>query len=821
MDAVLKQLVLERLDADEDADGAWVWLVLAACEGREDLEKTLGGDLLRKRPRSRVPPRVAGEPPGAYLRSITVEGFRGIGPASTLTLTPGPGLTLVVGRNGSGKSSFAEALEFLLTGRTRRWEGRAGNVLRDGWRNLHHGTAAISAEFEVEGEGASTVTRAWRADAELEASVATWQPHGKPRKPLASLGWDEALSVYRPFLPYSELGDLLTDKPHALHDALSTVLGLEDLDAAQELLREARLQRERRYRDVAAALGPLLDRLDQLVREADDGRARECHAALSGRKWDLPRAAAVVEGGGDAADPLVSLLRQGQGLVPPPRAQVELAAKELEAALREVARTRATDAGRARELIALLQQALTVHDHTGDGPCPVCGTREQLDAAWRERTEGEIARLRAEASAADRAHARLAQATRAAEQLLAAPPAVLTRLAAEGVTDAREALDAWQRWRDGIERSSPAALATHLREAYDPLNEALAALGESVSRELKRRDDRWLPLAADVREWLTTAQDAVRGKEQLADLKKAEAWFKETQAALRAERFAPIAEQAKAIWQTLRQNSNVELESIALEGSATRRRVALDVTVDGVEGAALGVMSQGELNALALCLFMPRASLPQSPFRFMVIDDPVQSMDPARVDGLARALHQASRTRQVIVFTHDERLPDAVRHLGLPARVIQVTRRPGSIVETRPALTPVEGYLKDAHDLVRTNELPEHVKRRVVPGFCRSAIEAACADLVRSRRLRRGEPHVDVERLIERQKRLNALMGLALFDEEQREAEVLRSIDNRFGKPAVDAFKACNDGAHGNFDGDLDALVADTRRLTQQVLALS
>src|SRR5690606_38805834 len=141
--------------------------------------------------------------------------------------------------------------------------------------------------------------------------------------------------------------------------------------------------------------------------------------------------------------------------------------------------------------------------------------------------------------------------------------------------------------------------------------------------------------------------------------------------------------------------------------------------------------------------------------------------------------------------------------------------------ETRPALTPVEGYLKDAHDLVRTNELPEHVKRRVVPGFCRSAIEAACADLVRSRRLRRGEPHVDVERLIERQKRLNALMGLALFDEEQREAEVLRSIDNRFGKPAVDAFKACNDGAHGNFDGDLDALVADTRRLTQQVLALS
>ena len=53
---------------------------------------------------------------GATLTEITVEGFRGIGPRRSLRLTPGPGLTLVVGRNGSGKSSFAEGVEILLTG---------------------------------------------------------------------------------------------------------------------------------------------------------------------------------------------------------------------------------------------------------------------------------------------------------------------------------------------------------------------------------------------------------------------------------------------------------------------------------------------------------------------------------------------------------------------------------------------------------------------------------------------------------------------------------------------------------------------------------
>ena len=123
-------------------------------------------------------------------------------------------------------------------------------------------------------------------------------------------------------------------------------------------------------------------------------------------------------------------------------------------------------------------------------------------------------------------------------------------------------------------------------------------------------------------------------------------------------------------------------------------------------------------------------------------------MDPARVDGLARVLEMVAKERQVVVLTHDDRLPEAVRRLEIAATVIEVTRRDRSVVELRPVLDPVTRYLDDAFALAKTDQLPAVVAERVIPGFCRMALEAACAAVVRRRRLGRGEPHAEVERLL-------------------------------------------------------------------------
>ena len=129
-DSGFKSRVIDRLNAENTRDDVWKYLVLGALDSDQDLAAAISGDALEIKLKAQTKPRQA--PRVAYLKSITVEGFRGIGKPATLDLPPGPGLTLVVGRNGSGKSSFAEALELLLTGDTFRWKGKRSKVWQRG-----------------------------------------------------------------------------------------------------------------------------------------------------------------------------------------------------------------------------------------------------------------------------------------------------------------------------------------------------------------------------------------------------------------------------------------------------------------------------------------------------------------------------------------------------------------------------------------------------------------------------------------------------------------------------------------------------------------
>lgn len=801
----------ERLEREGVLSQSWGIYVLAALEGADELDAVLE----RSAP-APAPPRAAPSEArrGVFISSITVQGFRGIGAERTLELTPTPGLTLVVGRNGSGKSSFAEALEVLLTGDSKRWAGRPA-LWREGWRNLHHPhPTVVEAAFSMEDvPGTIRVVRSWDRDAALEEGTAVVRRDGAHDRPLASLGWERDLSTFRPFLSYNELGSMLEEGPSKLYDALSVVLGLDDLVAAQNALADRRRARERAVKHAGTDLAGLLPELEAFAAGNDDERARRALAALGDRAWDLDELEAVLGAGGSDDEPSLRALRVLAGVSGPDTGAVLTAVEELRAAQEGLDAVAGGDAARAHELAGLLEQALRFHASHDPADCPVCGAPGALGEAWRAATIEQVDRLRDEARAVREANEAAAAAERAARALIVPLPAEMSAAPGLGI-DVAGLEEAWQRWLRAP-AGGPGALADHLEAHADAVASAAAELRAAAAKELRAREDAWRPIAMRLLGWLAPARAALAGAEAVPGLKQAETWLKQATSDIRNERFAPIAAQAIELWNLLRQRSNVTLGSVALSGTATQRRVELDVTVDGVEGAALGVMSQGELHCLALSLFLPRVMLDEPPFRFVVIDDPVQSMDPARVDGLARVLQEVAGTRQVVVFTHDDRLPEAVRRLQIPARVIEVSRRLYSTVELRSRSDPVDAAIDDALAIAHTDGLPEQVAARVVPGLCRAALEAACVDAYRRRHLLRGEARHEVEDVLERADKLSLKVALALFDDAARAGDVMKRLNLALGGWAGDTFKDCNRGTHEVHGGSLIELCERSRKLAR------
>ncbi|MBJ7593842.1 MAG: AAA family ATPase [Candidatus Dormibacteraeota bacterium] len=807
-DPTLFGLVARQLADHPPKEADAAELVFAAFEGSDTLTAVLSGATASAatKPRTTAPTLA-----GTFLTSIEVEGFRGIGPPVTLKLPPGPGLTLVVGRNGSGKSSLAEALEMLLTGANQRWVGRP-RVWVEGWRNLHQQPPKITASFGVEGRPSTLkVTRTWPDAADVSGSVLTID--GK-KTTLAEKGWDEALRRYPPLLSHNELGRILEGKPTDLYDALASILGLADIAAAEGLLRNARLAAERQVKDQQAAA----TRLTAALQTVDDERAHAVRIALSGKTWDLAAVEKVVAGGLAAVEEHTALrtLRELSTLPVIDRAQV----REVTARLREVndelGRIGGSDAAAARDTAVLLEQALKVHAPHEGLDCPVCGTAGVLTYEWRVQANQRITELRAQASSVDEVHRRAAEIAAQARRLIGSPPPVFGDAPLVGV-DVAAADAQWRRWTSPPVGDDPLAFATHLDTVAPDLIAATAAVRSAANAELERREDRWRPMQQQLSAWLPDARAAETQRAQLPRLKAAEAWLKDAHESLRNQRFQPIAGEVQRNWEELRQSSSVQLGDLRLEGtgSSNLRRLTLDVSIDGENGSALGVMSQGELNCLALSLFLPRASMPESPFRFLVIDDPVQAMDPVKVEGLARVLNRVARERQVLVFTHDDRLPDAVRRLEMSATIIEVFRREGSVVELVPVLDPVTRYIDDAMAVAQSKHLPDEA-RRVVPGFCRNALEAACAEAVTRRMFRDGSTQSEIETVLKEPTKLTTWLALALFNDSTRAGDVMQWLSERM-PDAVTVVRLANRGSHDKISGDMVSLVRAAEKLGKRI----
>lgn len=485
-----------------------------------------------------------------------------------------------------------------------------------------------------------------------------------------------------------------------------------------------------------------------------DSRAAVALAQVKKRKPDL-----------DAVRPLVVAAAHAPAAWEHARQLIVPSAEEAEpkcAALRSAAQAEQTEVRRVDALAAdraqLLESSLEFHDEHGDQPCPVCG-QGTLDEGWalaaRAALERDQSALRDLTAA--RAETQQARSTVVAmARSLARPP--LTDADLSTLEAARAAYDRFAE----LPIDDDLALADHIEAALPVLRAVYADLAQEASDLIQARADAWSPMASELAAWLHQAEAAAAVSEQLAVASEALKWLQANASQLRNERITPLAEQSREIWAALRQESNVDLGGIRLEGQKTSRRVVLQAAVDGSDTEAFGVMSQGELQALALAIFIPRATSPESPFRFLVFDDPIQAMDPSKIDGFLEVLTALAKDRQVIVLTHDNRLPAAIRGSRAPARIVEVMRAANSAISVVDSTRPATRLLDDAFAIAADDAVPEEIKRSAIPALCREALEATAWDVYSSKALADGQSRADVERVWESATKTARRLALAL-----------------------------------------------------------
>jgi recombinational DNA repair ATPase RecF len=749
-----------------------------------------------------------GDLAGTFLTSISVEGFRGVGPAARLDLYPAPGLMVVSGRNGSGKSSFAEALELALTGTSYRWRNKE-TLWAETWQNLHHpNPCEIRIGFTREGSGPFTIGMEWAPGDPLSARSSWTQPASGRRVDGADqLGWSRQLEVYRPVLSYDELGRLFDGGPSALYDALAKLLGLEVLADTEKLL-TSKLKDIKGTRDRA---DHERKRLMTVLGEHNDERSEHATALLKKRGVALEDVLGLVTGGADAQLQIAPALRALTQLEAPTLDEVDAVATSLRTAARAAVTSTTALIALTHQRVELLQAALRFHDDAGDTECPVCG-RGQLDVDWASRTRDSIATSQDQLVEYRTASRELAAARSAATALLTDLQLVneIPGVDLPAVAEYNSAVTAAEK-----APTDDSALAAHLESALTTVVAAAETLHAQADDALARRENMWAPLAAQLGGWAQLEKEARESDSTVKTMTAAKKWVTDHGSPFRNVRLKPIAAQARKIWSQLRQESNVELGDITLEGTATRRRAQLGGLVDGQPTKALSVMSQGELHALALALFLPRATALKSPFRFIVLDDPIQAMDPAKIDGFVQVLSEIAQTHQVIVFSHDDRLASVIRETGVDARMIEVVRETESRIALRDNINPALRQVNDVFALIKDDRMPDDVKNRVAPGLFRMALESAAKQAYYRKQSIAGQPRSKSE-----SKWLSAkktATRLALVVQGDPTADVTAWLD---AKPARRRSLKISNSVHGNSGAVSIEDVRDLERTVREVLTL-
>jgi DNA repair exonuclease SbcCD ATPase subunit len=650
------------------------------------------------------------------LAELSVAGFRGFNRMTTIRLDGD--VVILAGINGAGKTSFLDAIQWLLSGDVPRLRPHSVRPTRDDYLSSKYSPspAYVQAVF-LDGDGRFVAARKG-VGAAMETTVAlpdeTQLRGSDAERWLGSLVAEplvnEARSLRTFVLQQDDVKEFLcaTD-PKERYNFLATFSGVGEaqqldrqLQAEVKQLREAarnsraeldteasRLAsferdlaesqriattlRQTARPDVQDALARLAERVGTIP-AADEsplavaGRVRVIldgiEALIEGAEAGLRRAESARERAGTLEIVDVDTLTEASTRADDEASKAETASNELDA------RVRAAMDQRER----IRQFAVLALEQLGE-TCPVCQQsydREHAAAHLQSLIgdDSEIIALRQELEVAKERAAESRRSADAARQILgSARTALADRTAAvEGAESADVAARAMLAQANARLALDPSADLRHgIDETRNVLDQLRADLrnAEISAQTLTQRQSsvsRIETLESQVkaqRELVSRlGAQASQQETMLHHAQEVARWFGEQVVAATADAMQLSGPLLNDLYNRLEVHPSFRRFSFRYDRRYEAGQVRPWVYDDErrVDGNAAQVLSSAQLNALAVCLFLTMNLAHDQPLRCAIMDDPVQNMDDFNVISLVDVLRSIRGQRQVIVTTHDDRL---------------------------------------------------------------------------------------------------------------------------------------------------------------------
>lgn len=631
------------------------------------------------------------------LEFIELCGFRGF--RDRLRVDLASGFTVITGRNGVGKSTLCDAVEFAVTGEIDKYriDKAAKESLNDyvWWRGEGQPEAHfVTVGFRDDDGERFAISRTREGGADqppLLIEEMLCVAGAKPDKALQQLcrttiirdEWIAALS-----LDLSE-----TERFDLVRAALGAIEGPDYAAKAREVVagaEAARLNLDRAYEDTRARLNQTLVELAEtrdIAMKAGDvaaalanlGAGHSSNGDLAGKISEARQTLASGRMRVNAMGELVEVARaiaQRRAELSSPAYQTNLIALrdelttaesgagqadvELIAAESRLTTEQAAD-GMAASLAALVEHGARVGLH--DGHCPLCDAARTLPefeaglakARARLKTLGSgVAQARERVALARRAKAvatsRLQEARDRLAETLSAEVALTEREAGLALSLAEFGVDQ----AGGLDPDRVEAAVARERSRLIDLERSILTL--EASQAVERVTELEARVAALREDADAAANHLARAQAAITAAKSLEKAVRRTSAEIIDERLAVISPLLNELYQRLRPHSEWRNIEYSIRGDV-KRFLSLKV------GANLNpqfVFSSGQRRAAGLAFLLSvHLSRPWCHWRTLVLDDPVQHIDDFRALHLVEVLCALRQSgRQIICAVEDSSLAD-------------------------------------------------------------------------------------------------------------------------------------------------------------------